>query len=76
MSLCHQCVHHARCNRSRLPDELVRNILFMATSIPERDDLLSLVGILYDQEFKENGTTKEAVLEILDPLISKCPYLR
>ena len=75
MSLCHQCVYYHECSQSGLPNDLVRNILFMATSIEERNDLLKLIGLLYDQELQKLSLDKETVLQQLYPLTRKCPYL-
>ncbi len=75
MSLCPQCHYHVQCSQSGLPDHLVRNILFMATSLDDESDLLALTDLLYGEELRETGLEKERVIALLNPLIPKCPYL-
>lgn len=76
MSLCPQCHLHSECSKSGLPDQLIRNILFMSTSIEEKEDLQSLVTILYDEQLREYGTDSQEVLAVLNPIVPRCPYLQ
>ena len=75
MSLCEQCDHHSTCSRSGLPDHLIRNILFMTTSIESPTDMLYLVEALYGQEFRDLAIDQETALRILYPQALICPYL-
>lgn len=75
MSLCDQCDYHSECSRSGLPDHLIRNILFMTTSIENPTDMQYLVEALYGQEFRNLAVDREKALRILFPLAQTCPYL-
>lgn len=75
MSLCEQCDHHSECSRSGLPDQLIRNILFMTTSIDNPTDMQYLVEALYGQEFRDLAVDQETALRILAPMAQTCPYL-